>query len=172
LGKDPKSKFSKRKLAWFSKMSEDQSTVRFPTIVSVTDEELCIDKLLASLTLPVTGAAAIFTGIVRGLTSQTKAYETEYLDYEAYLPMAQDIMSQIAEEMRHRWPELQGIAIVQRTGRLYPLTPTIVIICTASHRNTGIFDAARYGIDRVKQILPVWKRETGSNGEHWVEGEH
>jgi MoaE-MoaD fusion protein len=153
-------------------MIKDISNNRFPTLVSITDEELSIDKMLAALALPATGAAAIFTGIVRGVTDQIKTYETEYLEYEAYQPMAQDIMAQIAGEMRIKWPELQGIAIVQRIGRLYPLTPTIMIICTASHRNTGIFDAARYGIDRVKQILPVWKRETGSNGEYWVEGEH
>ncbi len=61
---------------------------------------------------------------------------------------------------------------MQRIGRLYPGTPTTLIACTAPHRDTGVFEAAHYGIDRLKEIVPVWKKEVGSNGESWVEGEY
>ncbi len=81
-------------------------------------------------------------------------------------------MRQVAEEIRSRWPEVEGIAIVQRLGRLDPGTPTTIIACTAAHRDTGVFDAARYGIDRLKEIVPIWKKEVGPQGEAWVEGEH
>ncbi|MEJ2511668.1 MAG: molybdenum cofactor biosynthesis protein MoaE [Anaerolineales bacterium] len=64
------------------------------------------------------------------------------------------------------------MAIVQRIGRLYPGTPTVMIACTAGHRDTGVFEAARYGIDRLKQIVPVWKKEVTPTGEEWVEGEY
>ncbi len=64
-----------------------------------------------------------------------------------------------------RWPTVEGIAIVQRIGRLYPMTPTVLIACTAAHRDTGVFEAARYGIDRLKEIVPVWKKEVGPHGE-------
>ena len=86
--------------------------------------------------------------------------------------MAEAKMRQIAEEIRSRWPSVEGIAIVQRVGRLFPKTPTVLIICTAAHRDTGVFDAARYGIDRLKEIVPVWKKEVGPGGEFWVEGEY
>ncbi len=144
----------------------------FPTIYSITEQELDLDKLLADITLPSTGAAAIFAGMVRGVTSREPVHETVYLDYEAYVPMAEAKMKQVAEEIRERWPIVEGIAIVQRVGRLYPMTPTILIACTAAHRDTGVFDAARYGIDRLKEIVPVWKKEVGPSGEEWIEGDY
>jgi molybdopterin synthase catalytic subunit len=143
-----------------------------PTIISITEDELYLDALLARLTLPSTGAAAVFTGIVRSTTSRGEAHETLYLDYEAYQPMAEAKMRQVADEIRSRWPSVEGIAIVQRVGRLYPKTPTVLIVCTAAHRDTGIFEAARYGIDRLKEIVPIWKKEVSPKGEFWVEGEY
>jgi molybdopterin synthase catalytic subunit len=142
-----------------------------PTIVSITANPLDLDSLLAQITLPTTGAAAMFSGIVRGITHHGGTRQTTYLEYEAYQPMAEAVLHQIADEMRQKWPDLQGIVIVQRVGRLYPQTPTILVACTAAHRHTGVFDAARYGIDRVKEIVPVWKKEVGPEGEFWVEGE-
>lgn len=143
-----------------------------PTLCSVTEEALDLNALLESITLPTTGAAAIFTGMVRGRTSRENPHQTAYLEYEAYKPMAEAKMQQVAEEIRQRWPSVEGIAIVQRVGRLYPQTPTVLIACTAAHRDTGVFDAARYGIDRLKEIVPIWKKEVGPGGEHWVEGEY
>lgn len=144
--------------------------MKYTTIFSITESEIDLNDLLAKITLASTGAAAIFTGMVRGVTSRDNPHETEYLEYEAYIPMAEEKMKQVAEEIRERWPVIQGIAIVQRIGRLYPKTPTVLIACTAAHRDTGVFDAARYGIDRLKEIVPVWKKEIGPDGEEWVEG--
>lgn len=143
-----------------------------PTIFFITEDKLDLGALLDSITLPSTGAAALFTGMVRGITSRGNAHETVYLEYEAYKPMAEAKMKQVAHEIRERWPTVEGIAIVQRVGRLYPRTPTVLIACTAPHRDTGVFDAARYGIDRLKEIVPVWKKEVGPNGEEWVEGDY
>jgi molybdopterin synthase catalytic subunit len=144
----------------------------FPTIFSITEDEIDLNNLLAQITLPSTGAAAIFTGMVRGLTTRDEAHQTEYLEYEAYIPMAEAKMKQVADEIRERWSSVEGIAIVQRIGKLYPKTPTVLIACTASHRDTGVFEAARYGIDRLKEIVPIWKKEMGTDGEFWVEGEY
>lgn len=144
----------------------------FPTIYSITEDEIDINELLAQITLTSTGAAAIFTGMVRGVTTRDDPHETAYLEYESYKPMAEAKMKQVAEEIRERWDSIEGIAIVQRIGQLYPCTPTVLIACTSAHRNTGVFDAARYGIDRLKEIVPVWKKEVGPNGEAWVEGEY
>jgi len=148
------------------------STASQPEHFAITDQALDLDQLLAQITLPSTGAACIFTGLVRGLTSRYEPRETVYLEYEAYQPMAEAKMKQVAEEIRLRWPAVQGIAIVQRVGHLFPMTPTVIIACTAAHRDTGVFEAARYGIDRLKEIVPVWKKEVGLQGEEWIEGEY
>ncbi|MCZ2127243.1 MAG: molybdenum cofactor biosynthesis protein MoaE [Anaerolineales bacterium] len=146
--------------------------MNFPTVYSVTEAEINLDKLLEEITLTSSGAAAIFTGVVRGVTKRGEERRTAYLEYEAYVPMAEAKMKQVADEIRERWNSVEGIAIVQRIGKLYPKTPTILIACTAAHRDTGVFEAARYGIDRLKEIVPIWKKEVGENGETWIEGEY
>lgn len=143
-----------------------------PTILSITEDEIDINDLLARITLNSTGAAAIFTGMVRGETRRGDVHDTTYLEYEAYLPMAEAKLKQVADEIREKWPVVEGIALVQRIGRLYPKTPTILVACTAAHRDTGVFEAARYGIDRIKEIVPIWKKEVGPDGQFWVEGEY
>jgi molybdopterin synthase catalytic subunit len=143
-----------------------------PTIFSITEDEIDLNDLLAQITLTSTGAAAIFAGMVRGETRRGGSHETEYLEYEAYVPMAEAKMNQVADEIRLKWPVMEGIAVVQRTGKLYPKTPTVLIACTAAHRDTGVFEAARYGIDRLKEIVPIWKKEVSPDGEAWVEGEY
>jgi len=143
-----------------------------PTIFSVTESEIDLNDLLARITLTTTGAAAVFTGMVRGETNRGNAHVTDYLEYEAYVPMAEEKMKQVADEIRAKWPVVEGIAIVQRIGKLYPKTPTTLIACTAAHRDTGVFDAAHYGIDRLKEIVPIWKKEIGPNGEEWIEGSY
>ena len=147
-------------------------SMELPTIFSITENEIDLNDLLARITLTSTGAAAIFTGMVRGETGRGEAHQTEYLEYEAYVPMAEAKMNQVAEEIRRKWPTVEGIAIVQRIGRLYPKTPTVLIACTAAHRDTGVFEAARYGIDRLKEIVPIWKKEVSPDGEFWVEGDY
>src|SRR5512143_718127 len=144
----------------------------FPTIISLTQAEIDLDALLRKITLPTTGAAAIFTGMVRAVTSRDPAHATIRLEYEAYVPMAEAKMQQVATEIRERWPIVEGIAIVQRIGTLLPQTPTVLIACTAAHRDTGVFEAARYGIDRLKEIVPIWKKEVGPSGESWIEGDY
>lgn len=148
------------------------NNMEFPTIFSITEDELDLNDLLAKITSTSTGAAAIFTGMVRGETTRGEAHETEYLEYEAYVPMAEAKMKQVADEIRAKWPVVEGIAVVQRIGKLYPKTPTVLIACTAAHRDTGVFEAARYGIDRLKEIVPIWKKEVSPSGEFWVEGDY
>ncbi|MGD0877319.1 MAG: molybdenum cofactor biosynthesis protein MoaE [Anaerolineales bacterium] len=136
-----------------------------PTVFHITEDEIDLNRLLEQITLHSTGAAAIFTGMVRGITNSGQAHETTLLEYEAYKPIAALKMKQIADEIRARWDTIEGIGIVQRIGRLYPRTPTVVVACTAAHRDTGVFEAARFGIDRLKEIVPVWKKEIGPTGD-------
>lgn len=143
-----------------------------PTVFKITNDPLDLNELVAAITLPSTGAACVFTGVVRGVTRRADPHETSRLEYEAYVPMAEAKMRQVADEIRARWPSVEGIAIVQRIGRLEPGTPTVLIACSASHRDTGVFEASRYGIDRLKEIVPIWKKEVGPGGEEWVEGKY
>ena len=143
-----------------------------PTVTLITNDELDLNELVKQIVSSADGAVAMFTGLVRGITSREHPHETDYLEYEAYQPMAEAMMKQVADEIRARWNTIEGIAIVQRIGRLYPCTPTVFIACASAHRDTGVFDAARYGIDRLKQIVPVWKKEVGPNDEEWVEGDY
>lgn len=144
----------------------------FPTITLIVENQIDIDDLIRKITLPGTGAAAIFTGMVREITRIPTYKKIQYLEYEAYPQMAEAKMRQVAEEIRQKWPKIEGIAIVQRIGKLEPGIPTVLIACTSSHRNDGIFEAAHYGINRLKEIVPVWKKEVGDSGEVWIEGEY
>lgn len=143
-----------------------------PTVLRVTEDALDMNELVATIGRATTGAVCVFSGVVRARTERGEPRETERLEYEAYRPMAEAKMQQVADEIRTRWSEVEGIAIVQRIGTLEPGTPTVLIACSAGHRDSGVFEAARYGIDRLKEIVPVWKKEIGTDGESWVEGSY
>ena len=155
-------------VAFFPPVSGGEGADR-PTLFRLTQEPLDLNELLGALAGPTIGAACVFTGLVRG---QTGGRETNHLEYEAYPAMAREKMEQVAREIRLRWPHVEGIAIVQRIGRLEPGSPTVLIACTAAHRDSGVFEAARFGIDRLKEIVPIWKKEFGPSGEAWVEGSY
>jgi molybdopterin synthase catalytic subunit len=144
-----------------------------PEIYRLPEEPIDHDELIASITISATGAVCLFSGMVRGETAKEGHIpQTEYLEYEAYEPMAIAKMKQVAQEIRQQWPKVQGIAIVQHIGKLQVGQNTVLIACSSAHRNDGCFEAARYGIDRLKEIVPVWKKEIGASGEAWIEGEY
>ena len=140
--------------------------------VKITEEPLDLNHVLELIVRQTTGAACVFTGVVRGFTARNSKQETTSLEYEAYHPMAEIKLKQVADEMLARWSSIEGIAIFQRVGHFEPGTATVAVACSASHRDDGVFEAARFGIDRLKEIVPVWKKEVGPNGEEWVEGEY
>jgi len=144
----------------------------YPTIIALVDQEIEINQMLEQITLSSTGAACVFSGIVRGVTGQNGSHQTDELEYDAYRVMAESKMKQISEEIRFRWNDIESIALVQRIGKLKPGMISVTIICTSSHRDSGIFDAARYGIDRLKEIVPIWKKELSKDGEVWIEGDY
>jgi MoaE-MoaD fusion protein len=141
------------------------------TFFALTEEKPDLNAIHARLVRPDVGAIATFTGYVRGATQREGLPpETLHLEYEAYSEMAEQRMAQIAQEIRAQWPQVKGIAIVQRIGKLEIGEPTTLVACAAGHRDEGIFAAARYGIDRLKEIVPVWKKEVGRDKTVWVEG--
>lgn len=149
------------------------SSLPHPTYFAITEDDLDINAIHARLTQPDVGAIVSFTGSVRGQTQRGgMPPQTVHLEYEAYSTMAESKMAQIAHEIWQRWPQVKGIAIVQRIGRLAVGQTTTFVACASGHRDQGVFDAARYGIDRLKEIVPVWKKEVGPDKSVWVEGHY
>lgn len=160
-------------LALFPPVSGGQGDVSKPEIFLLPDGPINHDEIIAAITTPATGAVCLFSGMVRGATERPgHQKETTQLEYEAYAPMALAKMRQVASEIRGMWPTVQGIAMVQRVGVLKVGQNTVLIACSSGHRDEGCFEAARYGIDRLKEIVPVWKKEVGTSGETWVEGDY
>jgi molybdopterin converting factor subunit 1 len=142
------------------------------TIIRLTRKPFDMNAVLEQLVSPTAGAVCMFTGVVRRQTERGERRETEYLEYEAYAEMAEAKLEQIGQEIREQWPAVEGIALIQRLGHIDPGAPSVLVACTAPHRDSGVFEAARYGIDRLKQIVPIWKKEVGSIGQVWVEGDY
>ncbi|MCS7259810.1 MAG: MoaD family protein [Anaerolineae bacterium] len=137
--------------------------------VGITDAPLDPATIIRSVIRPDTGAVATFVGSVRNVSC---GREVLYLEYEAYEPMASNMLGQIVAEMRARWPRVAEIAIVQRVGRLEVGDVAVVIAVSSTHRDDGCFEACRYAIERLKQIVPIWKKEIGPDGAVWVEGDY
>jgi molybdopterin synthase catalytic subunit len=158
-------------VAFFPPVSGGEGS--YPELFRLAEQPFSTDELIAAITIPATGAVCVFSGMVRGETNhQGELAHTERLEYEAYEAMALEKMRQVAREIRGRWELVQGIAIVQRVGRLEVGQNTIVIACASGHRDQGCFEATRYGIDRLKEIVPVWKKEIRPDGSSWVEGHY
>jgi len=110
------------------------------------------------------GAVCTFLGSVREMTGDRR---TVALDYEAYPAMALKTMGELEAEARRRWPVIEA-AIAHRTGRLGLGEVSVVVAVSCPHRDQA-FAACRFLIDRLKEVVPVWKREVGPDGrEEWV----
>jgi molybdopterin converting factor subunit 1 len=126
-------------------------------------------KLSALVTEPGAGAVVTFAGVVRG---DNLGRQVRFLEYEAYPEMAEAKMRQTVAEARERWPAIRGVAVVHRTGHLEIGEMAALVAVAAPHRGDGAFEAARYIIDRIKEIVPIWKKEAWADGEEWLEGDY
>jgi molybdopterin converting factor subunit 1 len=123
-------------------------------------------KIASRLLRGEDGAVVTFEGVVR---NNTKGRQTHFLDYECYEPMAIKLMARIGGEIAASYA-IDRIALVHRLGRLLIGETSVVVIATAAHRKSA-FEAAQEGIDRLKRVVPIWKKEHFADGEVWVEGE-
>jgi molybdopterin converting factor subunit 1 len=112
------------------------------------------------------GAIVTFTGAVR---DHARGRQVSALDYEAYAPAAEKMLERIAGEIRDRWG-LERIAIIHRTGLLNVGEASVVISISSAHRDAA-FDACRYAIERLKEIVPIWKKEFYQDGDAWIGSE-
>ena len=144
----------------------------YPTHLAITADAIDLNALQRVVTTDLDGTVVSFIGTVRGVTPGALEPVTTRLEYEAYAPMARAKLAQVADEMRAKFSDIHGIALVQRIGDMAVGEAVVAVCVSCGHRGGGAFDAARYGIDRLKQIVPVWRKEMRPDGSAWVEGDY
>ena len=136
-------------------------------LTAVTPEVLVVGALSAAVAdaAGAHGAVASFVGLVRG---SNQGREVRFLEYEAYEPLAVRSLERIRDEARAEWPSAV-LGIHHRTGRLALGEASVIIVAASPHR-ADAFAACRYAIERIKQIVPIWKHEHFEGGDVWLEG--
>lgn len=140
-------------------------------LFAITPMPLSVDTLSAEVARQVSergegcGAVTTFAGLVR---AHHQGRRVRYLEYEAYEPLALKAFQQIQREVTEAWPDVV-LGMHHRTGRLEIGDASIIIAAASAHRAPS-FEVCRYAIERVKQIVPVWKHEYFDGGAAWVEG--
>ncbi|MBS4177992.1 molybdenum cofactor biosynthesis protein MoaE [Lederbergia citrea] len=129
----------------------------------ITRDPIKIEEVYQKVVRREAGAVTTFIGTVRELTHGKK---TLYLEYEAYEAMAVKKLEQIIAEMKERWPGVQA-AISHRIGRLEISDIAVAIAVSSPHRPEA-YEANRYAIERIKEIVPIWKKEHWEDGEEWI----
>ncbi|UTR11156.1 molybdenum cofactor biosynthesis protein MoaE [Evansella sp. LMS18] len=129
----------------------------------ITEEVINIQEVVDKVTDRNAGAVNTFIGTVRELT---KGKKTLYLKYDAYVPMAEKKLAQIGDEIQIDFPEAK-VAITHRIGEL-GITDIAVVIAVSTPHRADAFTASRYAIERIKEIVPIWKKEHWEDGEEWI----
>lgn len=133
-------------------------------MIRLTREPIDYHAMTEAVRSPRCGAVCLFLGTVRDLTGDQV---TEFLDYDAYPPMAEKKLAEIEAEVRRRWP-VGDIAMVHRLGRLAVGEVSVAVAVSCPHRAQA-FDAGRYAIDALKELVPIWKKENAPDGQSdWV----
>ena len=131
---------------------------------SIVEGPIDVGALIDAAQRPDCGAIATFVGTTR--VDESGDASVEYLEYEAYQPMADRKLEEIGSEIEERW-DVGHVSIVHRLGRVNPGEASVAIV-VASPRRGPAFEASRYAIERIKEVVPIWKREVWSDGYIWV----
>jgi molybdopterin synthase catalytic subunit len=137
--------------------------------IALTAEPLPVDDATRWAATPGSGAVVTFSGVVRD-HSEGRPGVTG-LTYEAYESEATRRLAEVAGETRRRWPVLERLALLHRTGDLALSDTSVVVVASAPHRPEA-FEAARFAIDTLKETVPIWKREHWAHGSDWAECAH
>jgi molybdopterin synthase catalytic subunit len=135
-------------------------------LFELTSRPLDARRMETAVTHKGAGAICTFTGVVR---DSSRGRSVTHLEYEAYAEMATAQMRRIADEIAERWPEAR-VAMAHRTGRLEIGEPSVVVSVSSPHRAEAIA-ACKWGIDRLKETVPIWKKEHAADGTYWIEGD-
>ena len=131
----------------------------------ITREPIDAQAISRRMLRKADGAICVFEGVVR---DHSKGKRTLYLEYEGYESMALKKLEEIGMFVRQAW-EIGTIAIVHRLGHMEIGETSVAVIVTSSHRRAA-FDACHYAIDKLKKVVPIWKKEFFEDGEVWIEG--
>ncbi len=132
-------------------------------MILVTREPLDPEAVTATVRRESNGAVVTFLGTTR---NETGGHRVLYLEYEAYEGMAGKMLTRIAGEVSERWG-IADVSIAHRFGRLQPGEVSMVVAVASPHRASA-FEACQYVVDRVKQNVPIWKKEVFQDGAAWV----
>ncbi len=132
-------------------------------LFEVKSEPLSIVEVTKKVERREAGAITTFIGTVRELTNGKR---TLYLEYQAYETMAVKMLAQIGKESEEKWPEIK-MAISHRIGRLEISEIAVIIAVSSPHRKVA-YEANEYAIERIKDIVPIWKKEHWESGEEWI----
>lgn len=132
-------------------------------LFEITHSPISVEALISKVSRREAGAITTFIGTVREFT---KGKKTLSLEYQAYEPMAVKMLSQIGDEIQQKWPDALT-AITHRVGKLDITEVAIVIAVSSPHRKTA-YEANEYAIERIKQIVPIWKKEFWEDGTKWI----
>ncbi len=130
----------------------------------LTDQPIDPAPLIEAVRRPSDGGIALFVGVVR---DRNEGRTVTHLEYEAYGPMAEKVMAEIAREIEAAHPEVR-LRMRHRVGSLSIGEVAVVVVASAPHRSEA-FAACRDGIERIKSRVPIWKREHGPHGAVWVD---
>ncbi|CAM2971118.1 molybdenum cofactor biosynthesis protein MoaE [Paenibacillus sediminis] len=131
-------------------------------LYTITSLPLSVEEISKKVITANHGATLSFIGTTREMTGELR---TVYLEYEAYIPMALSMMQQIGDEIEGKWPGTR-IAIGHRIGKV-DITEISVVIAVSSPHRSECYEASRYAIDRLKHIVPIWKKEIWDDGSEW-----
>ena len=129
----------------------------------IVEEPIIADDVIQKVASKNAGATVVFLGTVRELTQGKR---TLSLEYQAYAPMAERKLFEIGEEIQAKWPQLK-VAITHRIGRLDISEIAVVIAVSSPHRKAA-YEANEYAIERIKEIVPIWKKEFWEDGSKWI----
>ncbi len=132
----------------------------------VTTEYLPANELVDLVSRPDAGAVNLFYGVVR---NHNDGKAVDHLEYEAHETMALRQLGEVAEETKRAFPDISVVGAWHRTGRLEIGEVSLLVAVSAAHRKECI-EACHWAVDRIKQVVPVWKKEYGPDGSSWVEG--
>ncbi|WP_191565434.1 molybdenum cofactor biosynthesis protein MoaE [Metabacillus idriensis] len=132
-------------------------------LFNIVHDTISVEEVKNQVSKREAGAITLFVGTVREFT---KGKRTLSLEYQAYESMAVKMLSQIGKEIKGRWPDT-CVAITHRIGKLEISDIAIVIAVSSPHRKTA-YKANEYAIERIKQIVPIWKKEFWEDGTRWI----
>jgi molybdopterin synthase catalytic subunit len=133
-------------------------------MIEITDKKIDVQKVIDAAKSPNCGAVSVFIGTVR---NHGKNKDVKALEYEVYSEMAEKMIQKIIDEIKSKW-DVNKIAVSHRIGKMNVGEITVAIAVSSPHRKDS-FPACQYAIDRLKEIVPIWKKEYAIDGASWVE---